>query len=170
MMRALAPLVAIAVAGCVASGHLPAEQAAAPTFDPVAFFAGRTEGRGTLHIVFSGQQQTLVEGIGSVADDGSITLDQEVRRGDKPPTRRTWHLHAVGPGRYAGTLTDATGPVAGDATGNRLHLSFAMKGGTHADQWLYLQPGGQVAENVMVVRKFGIPVARLEETITRRGA
>ena len=42
-----------------------------------------------------------------------------------------------------------------------------MKGGLKAEQWLYLKRGGQVAENVMVIRKFGIPVARLTETITR---
>ena len=45
--------------------------------------------------------------------------------------------------------------------------SFAMKGGLKAEQWLYLKRGGQVAKNVMVIRKFGIPVARLTETITR---
>ena len=30
-----------------------------------------------------------------------------------------------------------------------------------------LQPGGQVLHNVMIVRKFGLPVARLDEVITR---
>ena len=43
-----------------------------------------------------------------------------------------------------------------------------MKGGLHAQQWLYLQPGGQVARNRMVVTKFGVPVASLDETITKR--
>ena len=42
-----------------------------------------------------------------------------------------------------------------------------MQGGLHAQQWFYLQPGGQVALNRMVVTKFGLPVASLDETIRR---
>ena len=79
-------------AACVPSGHLAREQAPAPTFDPIAFFAGHTEGGGELSVVFSGRKPTLVEGHGLVVPDGSIDLDQIVRRGDKAPTRRTWHL------------------------------------------------------------------------------
>ncbi len=158
---------ALAAAACVPSGHLAREQAPAPAFDPLAFFAGHTEGRGKLDVVLSGRKPTLVEGHGVVEPDGSIDLDQVVRRGDKPATRRTWHLYKTGPGRYAGTLSDASGPVAGEVAGNRLHLSFAMKGGLHAEQFLYLRPGGQVAQNRMIVSKLGIPVASLDETITR---
>ena len=154
-------------AACVPSGRLAGEQAAAPDFDPIAFFAGHTEGRGRLAVILRHDQPTLVEGHGVVGPVGTITLDQDVRRGTEAPTHRTWRLRRVAPGRYAGTLSDASGPVAGDVTGNRLHLRFAMKGGLKAQQWLYLQPGGQVARNRMVVTKFGIPVASLDETITR---
>ncbi len=136
-------------------------------FDPLAFFAGHTEGHGEIAVVLSDRKPTLVEGHGVIALDGSINLNQVVRRGDKAPTRRTWHLYRVAPGRYAGTLSDASGPVAGDVVGNRLHFSFAMKGGLHAEQFLYLQTGGQVAKNRMIVSKLGIPVASLDETITR---
>ena len=71
------------------------------------------------------------------------------------------------PGRYAGTLSDASGPVTADVAGNRLHIAFPMKGGLRAQQWLYLSPNGQVAQNRMVVTKLGIPVASLDEVITR---
>ncbi len=99
--------------------------------------------------------------------NGAIVLEQDVHRGNAAPTHRSWYLHRVGPGRYAGTLTDANGPVAGEVVNNSLHLGFAMQGGLHADQWLYLQPGGLVARNRMVVTKFGIAIASLDETITR---
>ncbi|WP_374943102.1 DUF3833 family protein [Sphingomonas sp.] len=155
-------------AGCVSGGHPDRELAAGSAFDPTAFFAGRTQGTGVLKVAFRGPELTLVEGHGRVAADGTVILDQEVRRGARPATRRTWHLHLDGAGRYSGTLTDATGPVTGQVEGNRLHLSFAMKGGLHAQQWLDLQPGGTVARNVMVVSKFGMPLARLDETITRK--
>lgn len=166
--RAVAALAAaLAATACVPAGHLAREQAPAPTFDALAFFTGHTEGRGELTVVMSGRKPTLVEGHGVVAPDGSIDLEQVVRRGDAPSRRRTWHLYTIAPGRYAGTLSDASGPVAGDVTGNQLHLSFAMKGGLHAEQFLYLRPGGQVAQNRMIISKFGMAVARLDETITR---
>lgn len=158
----------LAVGGCVSTGHPLTEQAAAPPFDPIVFFAGRTEGRGRLKIAFKRPHVTLVEGRGRVNGDGTITLDQTVRRGYAAPTRRTWNLRRVAPGQYVGSLTDATGPVTGKVVGSQLHLAFAMKGGTRAEQWLYLQPGGRTARNIMIVRKLGLPVARLDETITRQ--
>ncbi len=139
----------------------------APTFDPLVFFAGRTEGQGRLKVALSPHKAVTVHGRGRVERDGSLTLDQTVTEGDKPPTERRWTFTALGNGRYAGTLTDAVGPVAGDVTGNRLHLHFHMKGGIVADQRIDLAPGGQSAHNRMSFRKFGIVVARLDETIRR---
>lgn len=166
--RPAALAVSVALAGCVPSGHLVRERAVAPGFDPIAFFAGSTEGRGSLKVMTRHRQAVLVEGHGVVTPDGAIVLDQEVRRGGEAPTHRTWHLHSVGTGQFAGRLSDASGPVTGDVSGNCLHLRFAMKGGLRAQQWLYLQPGGRSAHNRLVVTKLGVPVASLDETIVRR--
>ena len=151
---------------CVHSDHLPREQARTPRFDPIAFFTGTTEGRGSLKVMFRARQQTLVMGQGRTTSDGDIVLDQQVRRGSVS-ARRTWRLRRTGADRYAGTLSDASGPVLGTVAGNCLHLTFAMKGGLRAEQWLYLQPDGQTARNRMVVTMLGVPVARLDETIGR---
>lgn len=156
-----------AIGGCVPSGHLASAQAPAPVFDPVAFFSGHTEGRGSLAVAMRDRKPTLVEGHGTVTPDGGIDLAQDVRQSDGKPTHRTWHLRRIAPGRYVGTLSDAREPVTGEVEGNRLHLRFAMKGGLRAQQWLYLQPGGQAARNRLVVTKFGMPVASLDETIVR---
>ena len=134
---------------------------------PVAFFAGATEGIGKLKIMTRRSQEVMVAGHGVVTPDGGIVLDQDVWRGGTSPSHRTWHINRVGPGRYAGILSDATGPITGEVTGNLLHLAFPMKGGLRAQQWLYLRPGGQIARNRMVVTKFGLPVASLDETIRR---
>lgn len=161
----LAPM--LMIGACVPSGHLARERAPSPTFDPIVFFAGHTRGVGSLKVLTKKRQTVLVEGHGVVQPDGTIVLTQDVRRGNRPVVHRTWHLRTVAPGGYAGTLSDAMGPVAGDAVGNTLHLAFRMKGGLHAQQWLELQPGGQVAHNRLVVSKLGVPVASLDETITR---
>ncbi|MEA1086335.1 DUF3833 family protein [Sphingomonas sp. CD22] len=156
------------VTGCLPAGGRIAAPAATPVFDPIAFFRGATHGTGMLAVVFHHRQTTDVRGFGTVQDDGSIQLDQDVMRDGAKPQHRTWRLRATTPGHYAGTLTDAVGPVVADATGNQLHIRFAMKGGLRVDQRLALQPEGRVALNRMTVTKLGIVVARLDERIERR--
>lgn len=148
---------------------LSAPAAATPDFDALAFFAGPTEGRGQLRVVMHHAQPLTVHGRGTIAPDGTLVLDQAVEQEGKPTRHRQWYIRATAPGHYAGTLTDAVGPIAGETIGDRLHLTFRMKGGLAVEQWLTLAPNGQSARNVMRVRKLGLVVARLDETIRRTG-
>ncbi len=141
--------------------------APAPVFDPLTFFAGRTEGIATLKIVLSDPRAVRVEGVGRVEPGGTLVLDQVVAQEGKPATRRQWRIRRTGPASYAGTLSDATGPVTGEVTGNRLRLNFTMKGGFATEQWLTLAPDGRSAANLLTARKFGVVVARLDETIRK---
>jgi hypothetical protein len=148
---------------------VPAAETAAPAFDPFVFFNGRSRGEGRLKIAMRAGRLVDVRSEGHREDD-TLVLEQRVEQEGEAPRDRTWRLRQVGPGRYAGTLSDAAGPVEGKTEGNRLHLSFRMKGGLKADQWLTLSPDGRSAHNVMKVRKLGIVVATLDETIRRTGA
>lgn len=154
-------------AGCVAVPSRAGLAAPSPTFDPLRFFAGRTAGEGELRVLLSGSRPVRVAGEGRVEPGGTLTLVQQVRRGERPPGTRTWRLRALEGGRFAGTLTDAIGPVRAEVSGNRLHVRFRMRGGFDAEQWLFLQPGGGTVLNRMTVCKFGLPVASLRETIRR---
>lgn len=136
-------------------------------FAPLAFFTGSTEGEGRLKIAMHHARTVRVHGAGHMAADGALMLDQRVEQEGKPARQRAWRLCEVAPGRYTGTLSDAAGPVLGQVTGNRLHLRFRIKGGLAADQRLELQPGGQALRNRMTVRKLGIVVATLDETIRK---
>jgi hypothetical protein len=145
-----------------------ASPAAAADFVPHIFFAGPSEGHGTLKIALRGSQSIHVRSFGRVETDGTLVLDQTIARGDEPPATRQWRIRTVAPGRYAGTLSDAAGPVAGETHGNRLLLRFRMKGGLDAEQWLTLSADGRSADNAMTVKKWGVVVARLRERIERR--
>ena len=147
----------------------PAAADPPPRFDPIVFFAGHTEGTGDMKIVMHGIQAMAVHGHGTVDADGTLVLDQVVDRHGQPPREREWRIRPTTPGHYAGTLTDAVGPVAGEAIGDRLHLAYRMKGGLAVEQWLTLAPDGGSARNVMRVRKLGMVVAHLDETIRRAG-
>ena len=141
--------------------------AAAARFDPVTFFAGRTEGSGAFKIVLHHTRTVHVHGRGAVQPDGSIILDQTVEDGPKPPQNREWHIRQVAPGRYTGTLSDARGPILGDTIGDAFHLKYKTKGGIAIEQWISLAPGGRIAHNRLVARKLGVVVARLDETIRK---
>ncbi len=142
---------------------------AAPTpwFDVAEFFSGKTEGEGRLKVVMRKTKTVRVRGSGSIDASGKVILNQTVETAGKPSTTRTWIISALGNNRYGGSLTGSVSPIRGIVSGNCLHLWLKLKGGLTAQQWLYLQPGGRVALNRMVIRKMGIQVATLEETIRK---
>ena len=148
----------------------PGADAASPpaaAFDPVAFFSGRTTGEGRLKKVFSAAQATHVVSLGKVAADGALVLDQTVRIEGDPVRNREWRLRKVSPERYEGTLSDARGPVVATVERGVLHIAYTDKSGFAFRQRVTLAPGGQQAHNVMKVRRFGLTIATVDETITR---
>jgi hypothetical protein len=165
-LKRLTPLAAILTAACMnvpSSG--PAALGAAP-FPVLGFFDGRSEGRATLKVAFRGRVPVRVESLGRI-EAGTLVLRQIVHEGAKPPRERAWRIRETAPGHFAGTLSDAAGPVTADATPGRLHIVSAMKDGVAAEQWLTLAPDGRSAHNVLTARKFGIVVAVLDETIRK---
>jgi hypothetical protein len=162
-MKRLFLLPLAAMAAC--SAGPPNPPVAAPRFDAKAFFTGTLHGDGTLKVLTKSPRHVTVESRGHVDPDGTLVLDQHVVGDGDAPRDRVWHIRETAPGRYAGTLSDAAGPITGDVTGNRLHLAFPMKGGLKAQQWLDLSPDGRAADNLMKVTKFGVTVATLHEKI-----
>jgi len=143
--------------------------AARPAFRPDLFFAGRTQGRGTVKIATSSRPRILeVEGVGRTEADGVLVLDQLVRL-DGKATRRSFRIRRAADGSWEGTLTDAAGPVAASVAGDTLRLSYRMKrAGMRMNQTLTLLPGGRTVLNRARVTMLGVPVARIEETIEKR--
>ena len=150
-------------------GPAPAQaQAAARPFDPVAFFSGRTEGVGTLDEVMASPVATHVTGMGALQANGVFVIDQTVKVTGKPVEHRRWQLRQTAPGKFSGTISDAKGPVTGVVTGNRMRIGYTMrKGGMKVDQVLTLAPDGKSLSNSMKVRKLGILVATMVETIRK---
>jgi hypothetical protein len=180
---AVALLLAPALAGCVTAppslAPVPLAQAEAPVFDPFTFFLGTSEGTGTLAKVMADDVPVRVKSSGRIEAEARreaawaappqrvLVLDQVVTEGDKPPRKRQWRLTEVAPGRYTGTLSDAISPVDARSLGNRLVITFTIKGGFAVRQELTLAPDGQSAANVMQVSKLGLTVAVLSEGIRK---
>jgi hypothetical protein len=136
-----------------------------PKFDPLDFFTGETRSQGTIKIIMKAAYTIRVETRGTPDGKGGATLDQKVFETGKPVRVRRWVLYPTSKTTLAGTLTDAESPIKGELKGNRMHLKYVMQGGLAAEQWLYLQPDRRTVLNRMTVRRWGIVVAHINETI-----
>jgi hypothetical protein len=135
---------------------------------PLTFLTGSTHGTGTIKIILSGTETLHVVRHGSPDGRGGIVLEQSSRQGNKPAILRRLELRPTSAITLTGTLTpDATGPVRGSESGNALSLVYSLKGGLAAVQTLILQPGNRVLLNRVIIKKFGLTVATIEEAITK---
>ena len=157
----------LALAACTAAAP-PEAQQPGPAFDPVAFFTGATHGDGKLDQIMKGVRTVTVDSVGKPEANGLLTLTQRIAMEGDSPRTRIWRLKQVAPGRYAGSLTDASGPVETVAIGRALRIRYPMKGGLMVEQWLVALPGGRALDNRLTVTKWGMRVATLRERIERR--
>ncbi len=160
-------VLALLASACTAPPQGGALASPTPVFSVQRFFAGSTRGEGELKIVFTAPRRVVVHGQGRIGPDGALILDQTIDQPGKALRRRQWRIRQTAAGRYAGTLTDAVGPIVAETRGNALHLRFSEAGGEEYEQWLFLSPDGRRARNLMTVRKWGIVVATLDETIVK---
>lgn len=164
-------LAAASVTACLPSLPPSPPTAVQPRFDPTVFFMGRTHGEGSLDVRFGSARQLTVEGTGHNNADGAFQLDQVVTYANGTTEKRSWILRrpsAGNPNHYTATLSDATGEVSADATGNEFHLRYQIRSPrVFMEQWLYLQPDGRSVLNRAEVTVLGVPWAHLAETITR---
>ena len=159
-MKRLLVLAALALASCSNP-----KQPTGTSFDPVAFFTGESHGEARLQTLV-GSSHVSVDSLGRATPDGGVILDQRIREGDKPPRSRRWVLHPAGKGRWRGTLTDAKGPVTVVRTPQKLLIRYETPSGQRFEQSLVQLPNGKV-DNLLTVRKWGVQLATLHETISK---
>jgi hypothetical protein len=135
-------------------------------FDPVDFFRGRTHGDGILKVILQSPKKLSVDSVGTEEKDGTLVIRQVVREAGKPERIRYWRLRALGGGRFEGTLTDAVGPVRIDQQGDIIRIRYKSKDSLDFDQTL-TPAGPRTLANKMRVKRFGIVVAHVTETIRK---
>ena len=157
----------IGPAALAASLLIPASAVADRLSSPFSFFDGVTETVGTLKVIMHRPAATRSVGHGEIQPDGSLVLVQRVEDQGKPPHMRRWLIRQVAPGHFAGTMSEATGPVTIDQVGSRYRFRFAMKGGLSVEQWLTPMADGRSAKSDTTVHRFGITVASAEGIVRK---
>lgn len=164
VLRALAaPLLLFSI-----SAPAPAADMLAQTPSPLLrFFEGRTHGDVMVRIMLSGSRRLQVESVGTIDSDGTLSLSQRIEESSKPPRTREGRLSETAPGRFAGTLTDATGLVTGTQEGDTFRLRYRIPGNLTIDQRITLAPDGRTARNRATIRRLNLIVGTISETITK---
>jgi len=135
--------------------------------DPLRFFEGRTESISIVKAIMHKPYRTRAIGVGRLRPDGTLDLLQRVERDGEEPRNRRWVIREVGKGRFAGTMSEAVGPVNIEEVGGRYRFRFKMKGNVSVEQWLTPLPGGKVARSNVTIRKLGMTVGRSDGTIRK---
>ena len=146
---------------------LPASADAISLRQPLRFFEGRTEMVSVVRVMMKQPYRSRTVGSGRILPDGSLAMIQQVFDDGKVPTQRNWRIRQVAPGRFAGTMTEAVGPVRVDEVAGRYRFKFRMKGNLAVEQWMTPLPGGASAQSSVTVRKLGMKVATSVGTIRR---
>ncbi len=152
---------------CAFALAVPGTAMAAPIAEPLKFFEGVTESVGTMKAFMRHTQHVKSIGRGTISPDGVLTLVQRVEDEGEKPHQRVWHIHRAGPTKFVGTMSDAVGPVVIEQVDSGYRFHFKMPGGLSVEQWLFPVDGGKSGIGKLVVRKFGMIVARSETTIRR---
>jgi hypothetical protein len=134
--------------------------------DPMRFFEGRTESVSTVKLIMRKPFNSRSIGQGEI-DSGVLELIQRVQDEGKAPYNRQWRMRQVAPGQFAGTMSEAAGPVLAEEVNGQYRFRFKMKGNLTVEQWLTPLPGGQAARSKTSIRKFGMTVGRSEGTIRK---
>jgi hypothetical protein len=143
----------------IAATLVPASAVAENGRAQLQFFAGKTEMVSTVKVMMKKPYQSRTLGTGRILDDGSLALAQKVFDEGRAGQVRNWKIRKVAAARYAGTMTDAVGPVIVDEIDGRYRFKFKMKGNLSIEQWMTPLPDGTSARSTMTARKFGMKVA-----------
>ena len=157
----------ILACACACALSLPGTAMAAPLAHPLLFFDGVTESVGTMKAMMKHTQHVRSVGHGTISADGILTLVQQVEDEGEKPHQRVWRIHRVGPTKFVGTMSEAVGAVTVDQVDAGYRFRFRMPGGLSVEQWLFPLSDGKSGIGKLIVRKFGMIVAKSETTIRR---
>jgi len=151
----------------IALSLLPSAAVADSDRAPLQFFNGKTEMVSTIKVIMKKPFRSRALGTGRILPDGSLSLAQQVFDEGEPTKQRNWKIRQIASGHYAGTMTEAVGPVTVEEVDGKYRFNYKMKGNLAVEQWMTPLAGGNAAKSIVTVRKFGMKVASSTGIIKR---
>jgi hypothetical protein len=138
-----------------------------PRLDFIDYFTGKVTAWGLITDRFGTVRRQFTVAMHGRLEDGKLILTEDFVYADGETRQRIWTVARAGAG-YVATAPDVRGAALGEQAGNAVRFAYDIEvpiGGStwllSADDWLFLQPGGEVALNQSTLSKWGIEVARV---------
>lgn len=138
-----------------------------PELDFIAYFEGETMAWGMFTDRFGTVQRQFTVRMTGVVEDGKLRLSEDFTYDDGSTDQRVWVVERVGPGRYTGTAGDVVGVATGESAGNAIRWRYELElpvdddvWTVTADDWIFLQPGGEAALNQATFTYWGVEIGR----------
>lgn len=158
------PFALLAISGLAAASPAAASEAA--KLDLIAFFTGRTHAESQIKVAFRKPVRHVTDTVGRKGSNGDLILVDTIKEEGKPMKTRRWTMRPAGPGRFTGSMSEATGPVLVSVDGDEATIRYKMKGGISVEQHLRLKDR-KTLSNYVSAKKLGVRLGRLEGTIRK---
>lgn len=173
-MRVIGLAAVLMMAGCAAALRPEAFSKTTPSFDPIAFWAGRTASWGVIENR-DGAPTAIITTTTDATPEGAdgLHMVQHVMTGGKD-TVRDWHMRRLGHGMFEATANDMVGSARASASGRTLHWTWVLATrpgncffNVTMEQWMYLADNGTLM-NRTIITKLGVRLAEVSEQFVRR--
>ena len=155
----------LALALALVAVAAPAQGQQKPALDLVEFFSGRTHGEGTIKKALQRPHRIVIETVGRRGSNGEMLLTDTIKEDGEATKVRRWVMRPTSNG-FAGTISDAVGPVRVDVEGASATIRYKMKGGIAVQQVLTMRDKNTLSSRV-TGKKLGVRVATIEATIRK---
>jgi hypothetical protein len=144
----------------------PAAASDSGNLDLIGFFTGRTHAESQIKVAFRKPVRHVTDTVGKKGANGDLILVDTINEEGKPTKTRRWTMRPAGPGRFTGSMSEATGPVQVTVEGDEAVIRYKMKGGISIEQHLELKDSRTLSNHVSA-KKLGVRLGRLEGTIRK---
>jgi len=138
------------------------------------FFDGSLEAAGEFRDPFGRVRRTFNAKVTGKRQGDSIRVHEKFHYNDGEVDEREWLIRAHGEGRYTGQATDVIGIAEGTVEGRRLRWSYPIDLPIGGRPWRlkfedeFELSGDDALINTASVKKFGLPIGTVRQTISRR--
>ncbi len=135
-------------------------------------FVGRLRGRGVFRVDLTGDERRFTADLDGTLSGDQLRVVEDFTYDDGQRDRLTWVFDRAGPGRWTGRREDTVGLAEVTELGTEIRLTYTAdftspSGVTRLDFADVLYRGGERIVNDAVVRRWGLPVARVRFEMRR---